>query len=42
MGVEDKLPVLGLVTDSKKVVERRYIHVFITAQLMYPKGVPVN
>jgi len=32
--VEDKLPVIGLDSDSKRVVERRFLYVFITPQLV--------
>lgn len=40
--IVDRLPVLGLVIDSKKAVERRFIFVFVTPQLLDADGSPVN
>ena len=40
--VEDRLPVIGLVTDSRTVVERRRVFVFVTPILMDPAGKPVK
>ncbi len=40
--IVDRLPVLGLVIDSKKAVERRFIFVFVTPRLLDADGSPVN
>jgi len=40
--IEDRLPVLGLVTESKTIVERRLVYVFVTAHLFDPAGKPVK
>lgn len=40
--IVDRLPVLGLVADSKKAVERHFIFVFVTPQLLDADGLPVN
>jgi len=40
--VEDKLPVLGLVTDSKRVVERKHVCIFVTARVVDTNGMPVK